>query len=133
MNVVSCYRAAKIAQVSKQCIAKQKAVNLSNKSKYRYFSYDKDSGEFGIDIDSKYWSTYMEKRRNQKGYISYKEKGLTTDTGVKSTQVDYKNNTDIDRLLESVEKTVIKIFKPSPKKNDEFFKELIKNMPTVGK
>ena len=88
MKVISCYKAAQIAQVSKQLLTKYKKVNADDKTKYPYFSYDKDTGEFGVDIKSKSWLEYMEKRRNSIGYDPEKERVLTKQTEVKSGKVD---------------------------------------------
>ena len=99
MKVVSCYRAAKIAQVSKQLIIKRKKINADNKSKYIYFCYDPINGNFGIDIESKTWLEYMQKRRNTAGYEMEKEKVLTTETDDKRGVVDQGNDVRFNNLL----------------------------------
>ena len=59
MRVVSCYKASQLAQVTKQLIGNQKKVNANSKSKYPYFAFDRNSGEFGIDIESRSWKDYI--------------------------------------------------------------------------
>ncbi len=129
MNVISCYRAAQIAQVSKQLFTKYKKVNADDKSKYPYFSFDKDTGEFGVDIDSKSWIEYMEKRRNSNGYDTEKEKVLSKNTGVELTKVDYQNTADntalFMKLISAVEQSIIEVLKPDKKKLDLVEKMII--------
>lgn len=99
MKVVSCYRAAQIAQVSKQLITKRKKINADNKSKYPYFCYDPVSGNFGIDIESKIWLEYMQKRRITLGYSMEKQRLLTNKTNDKQGVVDQDNDVRFNNLL----------------------------------
>lgn len=64
MNVVTCYKAAQLAGVSRQYIKSLKDVNAKDKTKYRYFGYDKDSGKFGVDIDHPEWKNYISKKES---------------------------------------------------------------------
>ena len=119
MKVVSCYRAAQIAQVSKQLIIKRKKINADNKSKYSYFCYDPVSGNFGIDIESKLWLEYMQKRRNTIGYDTVKEKVLTTQTDDKRGEVDQGNDARFNNLLLAVKIVIEEKFKLKKKDMDK--------------
>lgn len=68
MNIVSCYRASQIAQVSKQAISEKRQVKIDGKYKYKYFGHDKNSGDFGVDLDHVDWKRYMDKRRSSRGF-----------------------------------------------------------------
>ena len=129
MKVVSCYRAAQIAQVSKQLIIKRKNINADNKEKYPYFCYDPVTGKFGIDIESKLWLEYMQKRRNTDGYSVEKERLLTTQTGSNQGGVDHGNTVDntalFIKLINVVEESIKEILKPSQKKMDMVKKRIV--------
>ncbi len=91
MNVVSCYKAAQIAQVTKQNISLKKKVNADNKSKYKYFCYDKETGEFGVDIDHLEWKKYIKSRQSSNKIVK-----------------NSPNSTDSQATVNEEEETVIK-------------------------
>lgn len=64
MKVVTCYQAAKLAQVSKQLISSNKTANALCKGKYPYFKFDPGSGKFGVDIHDPSWKEWIEKRQS---------------------------------------------------------------------
>ncbi len=64
MDVVTCYRASKLAGVSKQLIGNMKKANADNKGKYPFFAFDRDSGSFGVDTEHPSWKEYIQKRRS---------------------------------------------------------------------
>ncbi len=136
MKVVSCYRAAQIAQVSKQLIIKRKKINADNKSKYLYFCYDPVSGKFGIDIESKLWLSYMQKRRNTAGYSVEKERLLTIGTDDNRGVVDQGNDADNDdrfnRLLSAVVVEIKNTFKPSKEKLDGLLQRISNRFEGMG-
>ena len=122
MKVVSCYRAAQIAQVSRQLIIKRKKINADNKSKYLYFCYDPVKGNFGIDIESKLWLEYMQKRRNTLGYSVEKERLLTNKTDDKQGGVDQGNSVDESAIIDIVVSAIKEILKPSAKDMNRLLK-----------
>jgi len=95
MKVVSCYEAARVAEVSKQNLSKQKKVNANDKSKYTYFAFDKDSGKFGIDIESKAWLTYMQKRQSTIDHKASMKK--TQEQPTQSTLIDHKEGKSVNQ------------------------------------
>ncbi len=129
MKVVSCYRASKLAQVSKQLIIKRKNINADNKEKYPYFCYDPVTGKFGIDIESALWIEYMQKRRNTAGYSVEKERLLTNETDDKRVKVDQGNSVDntalFIKLINVVEESIKEVLKPSQKKMDMVKKRIV--------
>lgn len=79
MNVVTCYRAAKIANVKKQTISEMKQKNALGTGKYDFFCYHPKTGEFGVDVDSPAWSGYIDRRRSRNLLDENEtEHGLTT-------------------------------------------------------
>ena len=64
MEVVTCYRASKLAGVSKQLIGNMKKANADNKGRYPFFAFDRESGNFGVDTDDPVWKEYIQKRRS---------------------------------------------------------------------
>jgi len=129
MKVVSCYRAAQIAQVSKQLIIKRKNINAGNKEKYPYFCYDPVTGKFGINIESHVWLEYMQKRQNTAGYDVDNERLLTNKTDDKRGGVDHQNTVDntalFIKLINVVEESIKEILKPSQKKMDMVKKSIV--------
>ena len=129
MKVINYNQAAKLAGVSRQCIQNMKKLNQDKKKSYPFFCFDPGTGKHGINIDDIAWKKYVDKDNSKR----VNKKAPVKNTESKSNYAEKDNDASIDRLLESVEKTVIKIFKPSPKKKNEFFTELINNLPTKGK
>ena len=133
MKVVSCYRAAQIAQVSKQLIIKRKKINADNKTKYLYFCYDPVSGNFGIDIESKLWLAYMQKRRNTIGYSMEKERLLTNKTDDKQGIVDQDNDVQFNNLLLAVKIVIEEKFKLKKKEIDKLLFAIGERFEGMGK
>ena len=128
MKVVTCYRASRIAQVSKQLIGNHKKVNSRDKSKYSYFAYDKDTGKFGVDIESDAWLEYMERRRLSLGYDPNKKNQPSTLTNIKST-VDQRENSDyMDDLIRIVKKTLNQIYDADADEQDMFILKMLENV-----
>lgn len=98
MNVVTCYAAAKIAKVSKQIMSTRKNVNADNKNKYKYFAFDKNSGDFGVDLDHNDWKRYMTKRRSTEAF----KNDQLRDTKSQSTDYEPDNTTFKNNLMQAV-------------------------------
>ena len=127
MKVVTCYRASQIARVSKQLIGNHKKVNSHDKSKYSYFAFDRDTGKFGVDIESETWLEYMERRRLSIGYNSNKEKEPSTLTDNKST-VDPGMNADyLDNLIGMVKITLNQIYEADEDEQEYFILKMLEN------
>lgn len=124
MNVVSCYRAAQIAQVTKQNISLKKQINVDDKSKYRYFAFDKNTGDFGVDLDHKEWKAYMIKRRSSRSYDKSLENVSSNNTNSKLSQV---NNPDLVNKT-AFAKAVVGAIKEQYGSNGAELKKLLTNI-----
>ena len=133
MKVVSCYRAAQIAQVSRQLIIKRKKINADNKSKYLYFCYDPVKGNFGIDIESKLWLEYMQKRRNTLGYSVEKERLLTNKTDDNQGVVDQGNDVRFNNLLLATKMILEERLKLKKKEIDKLLFSIGERFEGMGK
>jgi hypothetical protein len=127
MNVISCYKAAQLAQISKQAMSRQKLSNEKNKGKYPYFGYDKDSGDFGVDIEHESWIEYMETRRSTTEFDLNREKALLKNMRLVSIDRESSNSAAFDALIESCVFAVKELFSPSNKKLNQLNDLIIDN------
>ena len=95
MKVVTMYRAAKIAGVSKQAIFDLKKRNADGKSNYSFFCYDPKTGKFGINVDDIEWKKYLD--RGEKKYRQGKQTVKNTKQAV--VKGDHNNDARFNDLL----------------------------------
>ncbi len=116
MEVVTCYKAAQIAKVSKQAIQNLKILNASGKKKYSFFKYNKATGEIGVDVNDKEWTIYVNKIVNTRTSVS-KEIEPVIDMEAGIVKVKHGNNAPKDdrfeKLMEAVFFVIKKTYSPS--------------------
>ncbi len=133
MKVVSCYRASKIAQVSKQLISGHKKLNQADKSKYPYFVYDKNTEKFGVDVESEAWLLYMQSRQLVIEYKTSGKKDTVKLTGKKPTEIEESNRVYFKNLLNVAIMALDDVFKPTEKKRSDFLKKLAQHYKAIKK
>ena len=108
MKVISCYKAAQLAQISKQAMSRQKLDNEKNRGKFPYFCYDRDTGEFGVDIESKPWKEYMRTRRSSDQYDTSKEKPTLIKLGLISVDSNSGDSVNSQAMIQSMKSAFVK-------------------------
>ena len=109
MEVVTMYRAAKIAGVSKQAIFDLKKRNADGKSNYSFFCFDPKTGKHGIDINDIEWKRYLD-RGNKKNRQGNKPVRKTKEGVIPS---DQGNDARFKNLMEAVFFVLKKTYSPS--------------------
>ncbi len=126
MEVVTCYKAAQIAKVSKQAIQNLKILNASGKKKYSFFKYNKMTGEIGVDVNDREWTIYVNKTVNTRTSVSKEiEPVIDMESGI--VQGEQDNNALLMNMITAVEKSVIEVLNPKPEKLKELQKKIIEN------
>ena len=115
MKVVTMYRAAKIAAVSKQAIFDLKKRNADGKSNYSFFCYDPKTGKHGINVDYIKWKKYLD--RGEKKYRQGKEPVKSTTHGVVKGEQD--NDVRFNNLLLATKKILERDLKLGKKAIDK--------------
>ena len=126
MNVVSCYRAAKIAGVSKQRISSMKKANADSKGKYPFFAFDSKEGYFGVDIDHREWQSFIDRRKSTGLLQSPGANGQSENTLSQSTESRADQLTIMQDLLIAVDGAISEILKPSQKKRETVRNEIVR-------
>ena len=116
MEIVSCYKAAQIARVSKQAIQNLKILNASGKKKYSFFKYNKATNDMGVDLNDREWTTYVNKTVNTRTSVSKEiEPVIDMESGI--VQGEHGNNAPKDdrfeKLTEAVFFVIKKTYNPS--------------------
>lgn len=102
MRVVTYAEAAKIANVKRQTVNQMKKINSENSGRYTFFAYDPATGNHGVDIDSRSWGVYIDKRR-ARGKIP-------TDSNQSINQPKNKSNkNETSLLLDALEYAVDRV------------------------
>lgn len=110
MNIVSCYRASQIAQVSKQAISEKRQVKIDGKYKYKYFGHDKNSGDFGVDLDHIDWKRYMDKRRSSRGFDKSLENMQSNNTKGQVSRSEVKDVVDRKSFVLATAKVISRTY-----------------------
>ena len=133
MKIVSCYRASAIAQVSKQLVSSHKKANQADKGRYPYFAYDKDTGKFGVDIESDAWKLYMQSRQLLIEHKGSGKKDTVKLTDDKPTESQRDNSVYFNNLLQVSIMALDEVFEPSKKKRTDFLKKLREHYEALKK
>ncbi len=118
MKVVTMYRAAKIAGVTKQAIFDLKKRNADGKSNYSFFCFDPKTGKHGINTDDIEWKMYLD-RGNKKHRQGKKAVKGTSEGNVDTEQNNIVNE---NNLLIAVKMAIKETFSISGKEMNKLLK-----------
>ena len=118
MKVVTCYKASKIAGVSKQAIHSLKNANALQKGKYPFFCYDPIKGNFGVDVENREWKNYLDRNKHHPARKNKQDK----QTNGQLNCANSPNTVDKEALIDAVVKSINKVFKPPVSKLRELLK-----------
>ncbi len=136
MEIVSCYKAAQIARVSKQAIQNLKILNASGKKKYSFFKYNKATNDMGVDLNEREWTTYVNKTVNTRTSVSKEiEPVIDMESGI--VQDEHGNNASKDdrfeKLMEAVFFVIKKTYSPGQKELDNLLQRISDRFEGTGK
>lgn len=115
MNLVSCYKASKIAGVTKQAISDMKKKNDELWGKYPFFVFVPSEGKVKVDVDSASWTDYLNRNLNNPN----KKKIQIDSTELSSSKAEEDNNDLFFAVIDSCTESVKELFNPSEKKIGE--------------
>ncbi len=118
MKVITCYKAAKIAGVSKQAIQSLKNANTLQKGKYPFFCHSPENGKFGVDIENKHWINYLDRNRDN----PKKKKLLKKLPESKDNQPENGQLFNQNRLINAVVKAIDETFNIDNSKRNELLR-----------
>ena len=126
MNVVTCYRASKIAGVSKQRISSMKKANADSKGKYPFFAFDSREGYFGVDIDHRDWQSFIDRRKSTGLLQSTGSNGQSENTISQSISPTEDITSTMQNLLSAVDGAIQDVLSPSENKLQKVKSEIVR-------
>lgn len=116
MKVVSCYKAAQMAGVSRQVVHQMKKINSEIKGRYDFFRHDPINGKLGVDVDSQNWQFYIDSRQAKK-------KATVDNTVGHSTNHEQSESVNTDAMVKAIQEAFVEIV-GSDKMLDKYMRSL---------
>ena len=121
MELVSCYKAAKIAGVSPSAITDMKRKNDKDWGKYPFFVYNPQIEKVMVDIQSNDWLGYIERNKDNPA----KKKEQKSDTKQNPGKSDGDNYVDVMTILTAVEESIVEVLNLPESKTNKVLQMII--------